>query len=536
MKKRLVFFTLILILAFAVGCATHQAKEQPMYRVTILHFNDFHGYIAAHRTPEGQRGGIARMAALIESIRKENEAMGVPTLLLFAGDLVQGSPVSTLFHGSQSLRMLGDAGVDLAVMGNHALDYGQENFFSLIGQSPYPWLACNVTRQEPGGATEPILAPGKTLVLQNGLRVGVVGMVTGELVTATNPKNVVGIAADDPVEAAGRHLPDFDAQSDLLIVLSHCGIACDKNMADAYPNVDLIVGGHNHNLYEQPILENRTAIVQAGQYGEHLGRADIRVQGDVGVIESYRLYSITPDLLEDPEIAAEVEAVMAQVDRRGQEVIATATALLDGSREAVRRTESNLGDLVCDLLRERLETDVVLINGGSFRASINPGPIKVADVLAVFPFGNTLVKMRVGGDVIRRAIERGLRDDPMDNPGSFAQVSGATFSIDGTKAVNIKINGAPLDANKTYSLCVNGFMASGGDGFDMLKGIEYATDTGLTLADVVMEAFREAKVIDAATDGRIERIAPWTSPGQSFLIPLFPVQQGQRDYRMAAGF
>lgn len=536
MKKRYSLVAAILILLIAFGCATHQKSEAPSYRVTILHFNDIHGYIEAHRTPEGQMGGIARIDALVKSIQKENQAKGVPTLLLFAGDLIQGSPVSTLFHGTQTMEMLGDAGVNLATMGNHAFDYGQENFYALLEKSPYPWVTCNVDKKGADGELVPILKPGKTFVLENGLRVGVVGVVTGELVTATNPKNVVGIVAENPIDAVRRHLPGFDAESELLILLSHCGIACDKKMADAFPNVDLIVGGHNHNLYRQPIMENNVAIVQAGQYGEYLGRADILVEGDVGKVESYRVYPITIDLSEDPEVAAKVDAVMENVDERGQEVIAKAENLLDGNRETVRRAESNFGDLVCDLIRKRLGTDVVLINGGSFRASINPGDIKVADVLAVFPFGNTLVKMTVSGDVIRQAIERGLQDDPEDNPGSFAQISGVAYEIDGRKAVNIVINGAPIDLNKSYSLGTNGFMASGGDGFEMLKDIRDKNDTGLTPADVIMENFRELKVIKAGTDGRIKRIAPWTPAGQTFLIPVFDFNKDGRSFHLAASF
>ena len=534
MKKSLLLLTSILAVFFAFGCATRQTPEVQTYRVTILHFNDFHGYIEAHRTSKGKMGGIARIDALVESIREENDASGVPTLLLFAGDLVQGSPVSTLFHGSESLDMLGEAGVDLAVAGNHAFDYGQQNLFALVENSPYPWVACNVKKKDEQGALVPILAPGKTFVLQNGLRVGVVGVTTGELVTTTNPKNVVGIVAENPIDAVRGHLPLFNAQSELLIVLSHCGIACDKKMADAFPNVDLIVGGHNHNLYEQPVMENQIPIVQVGQYGEHLGRADILVRGDVGIVENYQVYPITPDLPQDPEMAAKVDAVMKKVDQRGREVIATAKNLLDGERETVRRAESNLGDLVCDLIRKRLGTDVVLINGGSFRASVNPGPVKVADVLAVFPFGNTLVKMNVTGKVIREALERGLQDDPVDNPGSFVQISGVSYQIDGRKAVNIKINGAPIKMDSTYSLGINAYMASGGDGFDMLKEIKEKNDTGLTLADVVMDDFRERKIIEAATDGRITRISAWTSFLQRVISPRLLLKDIEGAYQMGS--
>jgi 2',3'-cyclic-nucleotide 2'-phosphodiesterase (5'-nucleotidase family) len=354
-----------------------------------------------------------------------------------------------------------------------------------------------------------LLKPYRSIELPNGLKVAVVGSTTKELVTATNPQNVTSIEMDDPVDTLSHYLPEADKQSDLLIILSHCGIAADKRLAGKYTNVDLIVGGHNHNLYLKPQVENGIPIVQVGQYGEYIGRADIVVKEDRGAIEKYRVYPIKSDMPRDPKLAKIIDAAKEEAAKRGSEVIGESMVVFNGEREFVRRKESNLGNFVCDLIRKRFGADVVVLNGGGFRASIQTGPVKVSDVLSVFPFGNTLTKMSLSGSVIKQALDYGLSNDPMDNPGQFLQVSGLKLKIDGDQAVNITVKGKPLDENKMYTVITNDFVAGGGDGFFMFKEIKEKFKTGYTLADLVMETIRARKKIEASTDGRIERVSPW---------------------------
>jgi 2',3'-cyclic-nucleotide 2'-phosphodiesterase (5'-nucleotidase family) len=446
------------------------------------------------------------MAALIHQIRKENEGKGVPTLVLNAGDVLQGTQLSSVFHGEVTIKAFNLLPIDASTVGNHEYDYGPDNFHNLIDLSGFPWILSNVRQSD---RSDPILPPYRILTLPTGLRVGIVGITTEELLTTTSPKNVTGLAADDPTDALNKYLPGADAQSDLLIVLSHCGISCDKRMADRFGNVDLIVGGHNHNLYEQPVIENNVPIVQAGSYCEYLGRMDMAVRGDVGTVERYRIYPITKDLPSDAQQEAMINSYVDRIKDRGKEVIGQALVTLEGNREAVRRMESNLGDFVCDLVRERLGSDVVMLNGGSFRASIEKGPITVGDILAVFPNANTLYKMNVSGRTLKEAVERALAEDPADNPGAFVQVSGMTFKIDNRQAVEITVGGRLLDESSLYSLVINDFMAEGGDRFTMFKDAQDRFYTGLTLTDLVIEAIKSMATIDAHTDGRIRRLTPW---------------------------
>jgi len=508
-QKRLAFIFLILV--FLVGaCSGSQQTSDPItYRITVLHFNDLHGYLQAHRSPSHEQiGDMARMAQLIEDIRNQNLANGVPTILLFAGDLLQGSPISSVYHGKADIEVLNRIGIDAAVPGNHEYDYGPDNFNEIVEESNFPWIVGNLRKIN---HESPWLPTGIIKRYPRRFNVAIFGVTTGELVTATHPRNVQDLVVDDPVVIARKLAPRHNSASDLLIVLSHCGIATDRQIAQEVPGIDVIIGAHNHNLYQEPIVENGVLIVQAGEYGEYLGRLDLEVTDDRAKLVRYKVYPITPDLPANPMIESMIQGYMNTIAERSNEVIGRTLVELNGKRDTVRRTESNLGDYVCDAIRERFSADIVLLNGGSFRDSMYPGDITVGDVLRVFPFGNTLVAMTVSGSSVRAALERGLQDDPLDNPGSFLQVSGLVYQIDGRRAVNIKIDDQPLRDDQLYKVIVNDFMAAGGDHFTMLKDIPDTVDTGYTLADVVVEAIRKQGEIKVHADGRIKRIAPWAA-------------------------
>jgi 2',3'-cyclic-nucleotide 2'-phosphodiesterase (5'-nucleotidase family) len=223
----------------------------------------------------------------------------------------------------------------------------------------------------------------------------------------------------------------------------------------------------------------------------------------------YKMYDITSEIPEDRVAKAMVDGYLSRLRDRFKDVVGESLALLDGRLETIRRSESNLGDFVCDAVRARLGVDAVLLNSGGFRASVQAGPVTVGDVQQVFPFVNTVVTISVTGAAIRAALERGLAENPEDNPGAFLQVAGLRYQIDGRRAANIQIGGAPLDETKTYRIAVNSFMADGGDRFDMFKSMPDAVDTGDVIADLMMEAIRQAKQIEPKTDGRIQRISPW---------------------------
>lgn len=471
--------------------------------LTLLHFNDFHGQLAPYPEddPKASVGGIARLAGTVDAIRKEDPRRTL--VFLFAGDLLQGTMLSSLHHGHPDLAMLSAMGLDAAVMGNHELDYGQENFIALLKEARFSWLAANAAI--PG--TQGLLRPNAIVEGKDGLRIGILGLTTSELVATTHPRNTKGVTLTDPLTAARGQLPALEAETQVQILLSHLGLAEDRRMARELKGIDLIVGGHNHFTFEQPKREGDVMILQAGERGRWLGRLDLKVKGDRLEMESYRLIPINADSPTDLAMAGQVEAMSKEVSKEMDRVVGQSLVFLDGRRESVRRKESNLGDFTADAARRLTQADVVLFNGGTFRDSIETGPVTLGKIHRVFPFGNELVTGTLPGNELQAALDQSAALDPEDNPGGFLQISGLSFVIEAGRAVDVKVAGRPLDPSAQYRIATSDFLAEGGDGYSRFaQALQQKVSTGNLLLDMVVTVFEENPGgIGVEVDGRIKR-------------------------------
>jgi 5'-nucleotidase/UDP-sugar diphosphatase len=498
--SRAIAFCLVLFLTLACGGVAGATCAEGQ-RLALLHFNDFHGQLEPYADPETQAsvGGIARLAAAVEKARAEDPGRAV--LLLFAGDLLQGTVTSSLFLGVPDVILFDNLGVDAAVMGNHELDYGQDAFRHLAALAHFPFLTANVQ-------TSPKPLPVKPHVViskPGGLKVAILGLTTRELKTTTHPRNVGGVSVEDPSVVARRLAATLREEADMLIVLSHMGIAEDRKLAQEIPDIDLIVGGHNHNLYTQPVMEGSVAIVQAGERGRWLGRMDLACSRGRMVRTGYQMLSMDAGVPRDALVAADVGRVVAEAEKDLNREVGYAKVELSARREEIRRRESGFGDWVADLAREVTHADVALFNGGNFRASIPAGPVTLKQIYEAFPFRDELVVGRLTGAQLLEALQRSASLNPEDNPGGFLQVSGLRYSIANGTLESAILTGRPIDPTRRYLVVVPDFLAEGGDGYAMLKEMQDKVMTGLLVNDMVIEAFRTKTPITATVDGRIRR-------------------------------
>jgi len=180
---------------------------------------------------------------------------------------------------------------------------------------------------------------------------------------------------------------------------------------------------------------------------------------------------------------------------------------LNGERGDVRTKETNLGDLVADIMRERANADLAIQNGGGIRASIPEGSITVGDVFTVLPFDNYLIALQMTGEEILEALENGV-SKVEETAGRFPQVSGLTFTFDpskpaGERVSEVKVNGEPLELDKKYIVATNDFMAAGGDDYASLKEAPMTLVTGELLRDVAVNYIKEMGEVAPEVEGRI---------------------------------
>jgi len=222
-------------------------------------------------------------------------------------------------------------------------------------------------------------------------------------------------------------------------------------------------------------------------------------------------------------VAAIVDNYQKKVDARMNETVGVAEVDLDGKN--VRLGETNLGNLLADIMRGASGADTAIINGGGIRTSINKGPVKVNDVYSVVPFDNYIVAIKLSGKQIQETLEHGVSGFE-EEEGRFPQVSGLIFTYDhkspkGSRIKEVLIAGQPLVLEKDYTVATNDFLAAGGDGYkafgDALKSSkDYSVmggtikaeklvynDSGRWLRDVIIDYIKDQKTISPKIEGRI---------------------------------
>lgn len=503
----LLSFTIIFLLAvFFAPCGAAELR--------ILHVNDFHGFAESYKRigSDELQGGAAYFAAKSRDLKKEK-----PSLLLAAGDMIQGSTWANLFEGKPAIEVMNAMGFDAMVVGNHEFDFGTTVLTRRIKEANFPVLAANVTG----------LDTLKPYIIKevNGIRAGIIGVVTEETPAATHPGNVKGLTFLPVAGTVERYVGELKGKVDIIIVLSHLGYNADMALAGTVKGIDVIVGGHSHTKAVHHITVGDTIIVQAWEHGMVLGVLDLTVESGKVIRAASRLEDILPaKMKKDEQVAGIVDTWAARVNESMGRVIGEAAVDLDGENARVK--ESNLGNFVADILKKQARADAAIINGGGLRTSIRKGSITVGNVYSVLPFNNYIVAIRLTGQQIRDALEYGLSGIE-NKEGRFPQVSGIAFSYSlkrapGGRLGTVEIAGEPIDPSRQYTVATNDFLAAGGDGYQAFReAIRQATDfeilggtirsgnlvyndAGRWLRDVVVSEVSREKNVNPALEGRIK--------------------------------
>jgi|WetSurMetagenome_2_1015567.scaffolds.fasta_scaffold01698_10 5'-nucleotidase / UDP-sugar diphosphatase len=491
--------------AFVLLATLILAAEAPpaqVHEFTILHFNDFHGQVEPIQAPEGRpSGGLARLAGQVEAVRAQNLKSGEPTFLLFAGDLFTGTAFSTLFQGAPEFKALAQMKLAAATTGNHEWDFGQGVLLSRASRAGFPIVVANLTAADP----EHRFWRSSLDLDAGGLRVGLIGVTTADTPTTTAPGNTQGYRFGDPLEAVGRVLAERGKDWDFVVVLSHCGIDVDRALARKYPQIGLIVGGHDHKVVERPEVENGVPIVQAGDRGLYLGEVKVTVQKGHPASVKGHLLPITSSTPEDPAVA---EALKESLDKERtalSEVIGKLPVALTGDRNILRSQEAVLGDLLTDAMREASKADVALLNSGTIRTGLPAGPVTGRDLLACLPFFDSVCTVRLTGAQVQSLLNRCAAMPTQDAPGGFLQVSGLTVRYEGGRALDLKIGGAPLDPARVYLVACSHFLLSGGDGLVEFKEGDDVRDYGIALQELLRRELDKPDLVLPEPGHRIVR-------------------------------
>lgn len=488
------------------------AKETPANKVpaddgvqiTLLHTNDMHGFFT-----EGKYDGMG--ISKIATFLQETKAKNPNTLMLDAGDALQGNNLVTVSNGETGAPIMNQVGYDAMVAGNHEFDYGWQQTIKLAELLNFPMLSANVTRDD----GSEFLKGYATFDLE-GVKVGVFGLTTPETSYKSHPDNTKGLKIGDIYssgEAAVKKLKTMGAQ--VIVGLVHLGDEGDytsDSLAKKVAGIDVIIDGHSHSTYETGKLVNGVLIGSAGEKTKNVGVINLTVKDGAITKKEASLFTkkMAADYTERADVLNAVNQAVAANAPILEKVVAKAPFELLGEKENVRKGETNLGNLLTESLLDISKADIAFTNGGGIRSSIPAGDITVGDVLTVLPFGNTVRVIELKGSDVIAALENGFSKYP-EALGGFPHIAGMTASFDaskpaGARIVEVKVGGTTIDPDKTYTLVTNDFLVAGGDNYTMFTGKNVVAEFG-AMDEVLIDFITKNGFDKAKTDGRIKEIA-----------------------------
>ena len=413
-----------------------QENDSDAKIITILAVNDMHAAIDM----------FPKFATVVDSIRSIHPNL----ILLSAGDNRTGNPVNDRYAEPNypMTDLMNRLGFDASAVGNHEFDANVAVFRSLIGKSNFRYLCANMDAPD---SLRLHTAPYR-IYERNGLRVGILGLIqTGPNgFPDTHPKNLENISFRPAVETAKDYAWMRDA-CDVFVLLTHCGYEEDLELAAAYPQADIIIGGHSHTVVTNRVLRNGILVSQTGRALKYLTEIQVEVSGGRVTAKNYKLINLNAARLSKPEIQAVVDAY--NDNETLKLVLTTAATPFENAEE--------LGNLMADAQRAGANGDIAIQNYGGVRYETHAvGDFTMKDAFALDPFDNSLVAYELTGEEVQQMIVSAYKigENPYVSGISYTVAFNADNSV--KKLVVFLSDGKPIVAKKSYRVIINNYLSS----------------------------------------------------------------------------
>lgn len=489
------------------------SQTQQHTRTSIFYINDFHGNAI----------NMERAITASGIFDAENDKEPTDKLKFSSGDIMLGADKNTNIVASYFLKILG---IHASAVGNHECDMTSENFLKVASNLSCKLLACNIKNKPDNEIGKRIK---KSYIQEiNGTKYGVIGTLPTDLITrikygkAFQDQEVIPDNIDNTIKDVQKEIDNLEAQGiNKIILLSHCGYGYDRKIAKNTKGLDIILGGHSHNLIEgvtkgENLLTSKSGepviITQAGRDGKNFGVLNVEFDSNGVITKAQNNISTTRGFRRNSVAKYVFEKILGKPETLGY--IRTAPAPLKNDL-----IEPNpLAYFGLDSMREMTGSDIALVLASNLRGYVEKGQIDTSTTDEISPFKNKIVKINYTEKEIVDAIKfcaKSLKN--RDNKPGIIYTSGLKYTVDKNGTVKdmhfINANGTleRIDVNnprtdKIYSTAINEYYSSGNDNLTMLDKYFEATERyNWDINFAVENKIRKSKEpIDIVDDGRIK--------------------------------
>ncbi len=472
-----------------------------MQPIIILHTNDIHARVI----------GLARIATYVETVRQENPDAVV--LYFDAGDIEDTiNQLSNLTKGVSMHRLLSAVGCDAATVGNAALvRYGPQILAEQAAVARYPLLLANM--RMPDGQPLPGVLP--SVIVQAGeTRLGLIG-VTSEL---GGMYSVFGVEMQPAPQVIREQAAALrSAGVDAVVLLSHMGLGIDRELAqELQQDVSIIIGAHSHNLLPEGERIGDVLVVQAGNFAEHVGRLELLWDGERLIVQRVSVIPVSESWLQSDAVLREADVIDQEVTRFLRGVVGELAEPLDF---AVDR-ECGVGNLMADVLRERMAADVAVVTAGqAFTAPLPAGPLQRMTLWDACRSPANPGVVSLTGAQLLALVERGL--DPVfasECPRALRGQARGVMHLSGAQVEDghLFIGGEPVEPERVYRVAGSDWELGTYGGYaDAAWHLQVSYDVPTILREA-LEDYLAAHRLVRVDMGRVNgALAPISAPGSS---------------------
>lgn len=490
MKKSTFILPLLLLLYASTSQAQNAPIENGAIDFIILQINDVYEI-----SPLGadNLGGLARVAQIRKNLLAE-----VPNVItVCAGDFISPSVIGTLKHegkrirGKQMVEVLNALGLDYTAFGNHEFDYDMPDLQARLDESNFTWIGTNV-KQTSGKP----FAKNKNGVATNCPEYATVNLKDADGTTATigifsaclpsNPKPYV--AYEDHTAAARRSIEAMRGKTDFIVGLTHLSAEDDKLLLTDFPEIPLIMGGHEHDNQMHKVGTGRLTKADANAKTVYIHRIAYIKKAKKWFIFS-ELKKVDASIPEEPVTAAAVakwekikNESLASSGFDPNKKVVTLTEPLDCREGTIRNKQAKVGEIITSamLAASKTSPDCAVLNSGSIRVDdILTGNLTEVDIVRMLPFGGGIAEVEMAGNLLRRMLEQGLK-----NAGNGGYLQWGNIQNPSTGLWLIK--GAPLEDSRIYRVVLPEFLLTGNEmNMAFLKAETVAGTPGTTNQDIL---------------------------------------------------